>query len=484
MRKKILLALTIIAVISVTSIFIFSESKNQHQPITATVQRGAFEILVYSSGQLEAQNSENIVIPDKLRDRNLRVNEIKITDLVEEGTVVDSGEYVASLDHKVLEEMIVSAQEDLEQRIVYFEDAKMDSSLTLSNNRDLITNAKEDVEEMKIILDESVYESPAIIRKAEMDLDKAKRKLVQEIKGYKLKIRQASARVGRYYIEVKQRQSRLNLLNEAYKTLDIKAPHPGMVIYVKDRSHEKIKIGSTVSPWNPIIATLPDLSSMLSITYVNEIDISKIDIGQKVKIGIDALPKKMLEGEVVSVANIGQPMPKSDAKVFEVKIEVFGKVDDLKPAMTTSNIIQTGIYPDTLYIPSESVFENDSMQFVFLEKNNSIVKKVIDLGAENENFVIVNKGLIEGDILMLSLPVNYENLKIEGMDLYREIKKRKAKEIEEAKTAIEKDKNKPYDTIDQPALEDQKTNKKGKNGSVKLKNKAVTKAVRHGKKIK
>ena len=55
---------------------------------------------------------------------------------------------------------------------------------------------------------------------------------------------------------------------------------------------------------------------MLSTTYVNEIDISSIKVGQKVILGIDAMPEKELEGEVVSVANIGQPMPRSDAKVF------------------------------------------------------------------------------------------------------------------------------------------------------------------------
>jgi HlyD family secretion protein len=90
----------------------------------------------------------------------------------------------------------------------------------------------------------------------------------------------------------------VNKLNEVYHSLVISAPKSGMVIYGKDRTREKIKVGSTVSPWMPVIATLPDLSSMLSLTYVNEIDISKVQIGQKVNLGIDALPGTMLEGEL------------------------------------------------------------------------------------------------------------------------------------------------------------------------------------------
>ena len=450
MKKKLLITLIVLVVISVSAFLFLSGTSSESLYITSNVQRGPFEILVYTSGQLEAQNSENIVVPDNLRDRNIRIYEIKITDLVEEGTVVDSGQYVASLDHKAVEEVLTTAQEDLETAINNFEDAKMDSNLTLSNNRDLITNAREEVEEMQIILDESVYESPSVIRKAEMDLDKSKRKLKQEIKGYELKKRQAESKVERTKIEMRQRQNRVDKLMEVYKSLEIMAPKSGMVIYGKDRMREKIKVGSSVSTWSPVIATLPDLSSMLSITYVNEIDISKVKTGQKVTLGVDAMPEKELEGEVVSVANIGQAMPKSDAKVFEVKIRVFGEVNDLKPAMTTSNVIQTGVYEDTIFIPSDAVFENDSMQYVYLDKNSKIVKQVVDLGDQNENFMLVRKGLKEGDKLLLTVPDNDEDLAIEGMDLYQEMKARKAKEEEEARKAIEEDKSKPLKLNNKP----------------------------------
>ena len=449
MNKQYLLVAAIAVIVLLSAFFVLTRAEDETIKISTTVTRGPFEILVYSSGQLEAQNSENIEVPQSLRDRDIRIYEIKITDLVEEGTVVDSGDYVATLDQKAVEEVLTAAKEELEQILNEYEDAKMDSNLNLSNFRDQITNAKEDVEEKKIILDESVFESPSIIRKAEMDLDKAKRLLEQEIKGYELKKRQAVSKVERKKIELRQLESRVNKLNGVYHSLVISAPKAGMVIYGKDRTREKIKVGTSVSSWMPIIATLPDLSSMLSITYVNEIDISKVKTGQKVSLGIDALPDRVLEGEVVSVANIGEPMPKSDAKVFEVKIRVFGEVDDLKPAMTTSNIIQTATFGDTLFLPSEAVFRNDSMQFVYLEKNG-IVKQIVDLGDQNENFFLVREGLKEGSSVLLTEPENAENLKIEGLEIYHKILERKLREEEEAKKAVEEDKNKPFELKAKP----------------------------------
>jgi HlyD family secretion protein len=431
MRKKIIVASIVLIILSAAAFLIFAGTGNENSYLTTTVQRGSFEILVYSTGQLEAQSSENILVPEVLRNRNIRIYEIKITDLIEEGTVVDSGDYVASLDHKAVEEVLVTAQEELEQALNSFEDAKMDSNLTLSNYRDQIINAREEVEEMQIVLDESVYESPAVIRKAEMDVDKAKRKLEQEIKGYDLRERQAISRVERSAIELRRRRDRVSLLHEVLQSLRIHAPKNGMLVYGRDRTREKIQVGSNVSAWSPVIATLPDLSSMQSLTWVNEIDISKVKVGQNVILGIDALPDREMEGEVISVANIGQPMPRSDAKVFEVRIQVFGEVDDLKPAMTTSNIIQTGTWVDTLFIPAEAVFRNDSLNYVFLEKNGAHVKQIVDLGDENENYFLVKKGLEENDRILLNVPDNAEDLTFEGIDIYQEIKERNLREKEE-----------------------------------------------------
>ncbi len=427
MKKKILVFVVAVAVI-VSAFFLLSGSKESVPYITVEARKGSFEVLVYTTGQLEAENSENILVPEELGGRNVRIYEIKITDLIEEGSQVDEGDYVGSLDHKAVEEVLVNARLELEQALNEFEDAKMDSNLNLSNARDQIVNAREQVEQMQIILEESKFESPAVIRKAEMDLEKAKRTYDQEIKGYALKQQQAATRVNRSQVNLSQREARVNELEVAYRSLNIYAPRSGMLIYAKDRFGQKIRIGATVSRWMPIIATLPDLSQMISVTFVNEIDISKVKPGQKVTIGIDAFPEKQLQGEVITVANIGQPMPRSDAKVFEVRIRIEGSDPDLRPAMTTSNVIQTGSYNDEIFIPSDAIFQNDSIRFVFLQKNNAIVRQIIDIGDENENFTIIRNGISEGDKILINRPEHPDDLPLVGLEILEEIRKREAEQ--------------------------------------------------------
>ena len=419
MNRKRILIISSVSIALLAFVFFSRSGKSGEVEITCRVKKGPVEIKVHTSGQLESENSENIVLPAVLSGQNVRIYEIKITDLVEEGTVVDSGQYIATLDHKVIEEVLTAARLELETTAALIEDAKLDSNLSLSNYRDVIVNSKSAVEEQKIVLAESVYESPSVIKKAEMDVTKATRKLDQDITGLEMRQKQLSSQMERRNIDFRLKQKRVEDLLKLYDALIIKAPKPGMVIYAKDRYGIKIQIGSILTPWSPIIATLPDMTKMISETYVNEIDIAKVKVGQKATLSIDAFPDKELKGEVISVANIGQPMPKSDSKVFLVNIRVFGSDHDLKPAMTTGNVIQTGSYTNKLFVPAESVFETDSTKFVYL-KRKDIVRQIVDLGDENENYIIVNKGVKDGDVLLLNEPEKLDNIETNGWEIYNE----------------------------------------------------------------
>ena len=425
MSKKNILLIAIPAILLITVYFFFRKVETDNNQVTVSVKRGTFKALVFSSGQLESEKSESINIPEKLKDRNLRIWELAITHMIDEGTQVDSGDYVATLDHKAVEEQIKLAQDDMDRMLSEYEDSKIDSSLNLDNQRDVIVNARLDMAEKKIIMDENVYESPSIKKKAGMDLDKATRKLEQEQNAYVLKKQQEVNKVDRKYINYRQVLDRSTGLQELFNSLEIKAPKSGILTYFKFPWGEIVKTGSKVGPYNSIIATIPDMTNLISRTFINEIDISKVKVGQQVKLGIDAFPDKQLPGEVISVANIGQAMPNSDAKVFEVKIKIFGKDKELKPAMTTSNAIEAGTFKDTLMVASDAVFENDSLKFVYLGKENP-VKQIVWLGEENENYVMIRKGLKENDVVWLSEPKNAEELKYKGLDIYAEMLKEKA----------------------------------------------------------
>lgn len=438
-RKRIFIFSGIVLAVLI-SVVLFSSTENQEALLTTKVQRGPFDIRIFSSGQLESENSQNIEAPEKMKDRSLRIYELTITDLIEEGTLVDSGDYVATLDHKIVEEQLKTVQDEMERNLTELQDAKIDSNLTLSNQRDQIVNASLDLIEKKIEMEQSIYESPAIQQKKKMDYDKAQRRYEQEKKSLDLKQQQQANNVNRRFINYRQLQDREKGLYELLNSLVVYAPKSGILTYMKHPWGEIVSVGSMISMYRGTIAKIPDMSNLISRTFINEVDISKVKKGQPVEIGIDAFPEKKLSGEVVSLANVGQAMPNSDAKVFEVKIKIFDKDEDLKPAMTTSNLISAGSYSDTLFIPSDAVFHNDSLQYVYV-KERSIRKQIVSLGDQNENFVLIKEGLKEGDEICLVEPSNGPEMKLEGLEIYTRMKQEEEEEKKLAEQEREKNRN-------------------------------------------
>lgn len=447
-KKLLLIAAVMVVILAIGFLIINKKRGNTGTEIEVPVIKGEFESLVYATGQLQASQSVSINVPDELSSRRLRIYEIKVTHIVDEGTVVDSGGYVASLDHSAIAELLVKAREDLQKTLDALDDAKIDTSINLSNLRDELLNAKVSVETKRLVVEQSVYESPAVKRQAALDLERAERDLEQQHRNYDLKKKQDEYKVQRAREEMRREQEKVDDILKLFEALEVKAPQAGMVIYSLDRFGKKIKAGSTVSRWAPQITELPDLSTMISKTYINEIDISKIKKGQSVEVGIDAFPEKRFKGEVTSVANIGQAIPGGDSKVFEVTIQIQGSDPDLRPAMTTMNVIKTAILTDVLYIPQDAIFSNDSISYVYRLKGGDKMRQIIEKGEENENFVVIRQGLDENDRILLTMPADNNTWPLNGLEIFEQIKQKKLEELEQMKHPAK-------DTVSAPILKGQ-----------------------------
>lgn len=373
-----------------------------------------FEVIITTTGELQAKNSIDIMGPQGARKAG--IYQMKITRLVPEGTYVNEGEFVAELDKSDLLSKVKEVEINLQKYQSQFTQAKLDCTLTLSQSRDEMINLKYAMEQRKLEKEESIYESPSTIRQTEIEFEKSERAFQQSENNYQTKVQQATAKMREAEADLFKEQQKYADFQELFSEFTIAAPSNGMVIYYREYDGKKRTIGSTISPWGPEVATLPDLSKMESVTYVNEVDIQKIKKGQKVRISLDANPDKVLTGEVTKVANIGEQRPNSDSKVFEVKIEV-NEIDSLlRPAMTTSNQIVITSLPQALYVPLETVHTEDSLTFVYKRDGNNAIKQEVRLGLMNENHAVVEDGVGLEDELYLSIPEDSEELPVNRLD--------------------------------------------------------------------
>jgi multidrug efflux pump subunit AcrA (membrane-fusion protein) len=402
MKKKLIIGifLLVVAVVAILMLRI-PDTGRTSSLLTAKVQHGDFEIPVRTTGELQAKKSVEIRGPEALRNRSLGIREVKILDIVPEGTVVDSGDYVARLDKTEALSKLKDIEDELEKRRSEYIKTRLDTAMELKKLRNQLIDLRYTLEEKRIKVDQSQYEPPATQRQARIELERARRELRQSRENYGLEVEQAQARMNEVQINLAKQRRKKKQMEDMLNQFTIYAPQTGMVIYKKDWSGKKRKAGSTISPWDLTVATLPDLTALNSRTYVNEIEISRVEKGQPVRIRVDAFPDKQYTGEVTDVANIGQELKNTGAKVFEVVITLHTTDSILRPSMTTSNEIITGRYSDVMYLPLEAVHTRDSTHYVFAGNPG---KKQVLIGPSNEDHVIIREGLQKGQRVYLSIP--------------------------------------------------------------------------------
>lgn len=337
---------------------------------------------------------------------------IKIQDLVPEGTIVKKGDYVGKLDVSDVNAKILDAQLNLESAQSKFTQQQLDTILTLKQERNAIKDLSFNIEENRLELKQSIYEPPAIIRQLEINIEKFERDLNEKKEDYSIKKRQANAKMIEVGTEVSKITKKLDELIALQNAFTIYSNAEGMITYIKDWNGNKKKAGSTISPWEPAIASLPDLTKMESKTYSNEVDIRKIKKDLKVKVGFDAFPDIELDGIVTSVANVGESKQGSDIKLFQVLIKLNETNSNIRPGMTTSNKIQTYKEENVLTIPLEALFYKDSISYVYVKSGFSIHKKQVDLGLSNNDVIIIKNGLREEEIVYLNKPEDIDDKKI------------------------------------------------------------------------
>lgn len=407
-RARILIGAGVLLVLVAARLLLARGPAVADAAVVATVARGPFAATVTTSGELRAKESVQITAPAAAMQ--VGAWQMRISSLVPEGTVVKAGDVVAEIDRSTLGSRLTDVNLALQKAEAQYEQAMLDSTLTLSTAREAIRTDELDLEAKQLAKEQAVYEAPTVQRQTEIDFERAQRALAQARSDLQTRTEQAQAKMREMGTDVERQRNTQKQIQDVLAAFTIRAPAPGMVIYVREWNGKKRTAGSQVYAYEPSVATLPDLTHMESVTYVNEIDVRRIAVGQPVAVTLDADPTKHLTGKVASVANVGEQRPNTDAKVFEVHVTVLESDTTLRPGMTTGNAIETFRVADALYVPLEAMFSDSGVTYAFRETGSRIVKQEIAAGAMNDHDVIVERGLDKGDRVLMTPPADAARL--------------------------------------------------------------------------
>ncbi len=364
------------------------------------VKRGEFIIDIKERGELKAASSTSVGVPSRVW------GSIRIVHVIEDGTFVKEGDVLVQFDTSEFLNRVKERENILENAKAELASLKATNKSSMKEIENSYLTQTYSYEQAKINFEQMKYEAPARRREEELNFKKAELSLQQAKEKIESQKVIFDAQEKKAELKVKQEQMRYDEAVQQLESLTVKAPKDGMAVLQKIRSSngglEKVKVGDT--PYRGMeLVSIPDLSVMLVQTQVNEVDISRVAVGQRVIITLDALEEGTFLGTITSVATLARTEPGSDVKVFDVVVTVDERSEELKPGMTAQCQIFVDTVPDVLFVPLESMFEREDTTVVFVKHRGFEMTKV-KLGKKNNDYIIINEGLAEGDEVALRDP--------------------------------------------------------------------------------
>lgn len=197
---------------------------------------------------------------------------------------------------------------------------------------------------------------------------------------------------------------------------NIKSPIDGVVITKNAKAGDNI---STSTNTSNILMTVADMSKMIFYIEIDELDISRVQIGQSVDVTADALPDQQFAGVITQIASEG--VSENGVTTYEAKVTI-DQPGDLKPGMNTNAEIVVEERLDVLTVPVSAVKQIGGRSIVYVPEENAekeekgeqnqmnqgqtgavssapegTVEKEVVTGLSDNNNIEIISGLSEGD---------------------------------------------------------------------------------------
>lgn len=370
---------------------------------TVAVERGALVIGVEVSGEMKALDSVRVSPPSISGVWNY-----KIAMMAEEGGVSKKGEPVLMLDTTELKQRLDqkeaerdTANTQLKMKVSTSKMAREDEGLALAE-------AKAELRKADLKAEAPVGITAVIeLEKAKLDLALARKKVGFQKTKSKAAGRRDRSDIGRWRSKRDRAQQRVEEITGSIEGMAVKASRDGTVIYTANWRGEKKKVGDTAWRGEPIIS-LASLDEMEGQGEVDEVDVSKVAVGQLVSLRLDAQADVEIRGRIIEISRtVRRASPENPLKVASVRIELEdNEAVKLRPGMRFRGTVESERIEDALLLPLEAIVPTPDGPVVLLRAGLSTEEVPVELGHRTAELVEVLRGLDEGDEVVLPSEVS------------------------------------------------------------------------------
>jgi multidrug efflux pump subunit AcrA (membrane-fusion protein) len=374
----------------------------------ARVRRADFIISVRTRGAIKSAHSTILTAP--------QVPGLRIVHLADNGRPVKKGDVVVEFDPIQQEQNVIerttsvrSADGDIEQ---------MKATQVMNNEADSMNKMQAEYGVESSRLDASKAEVLSVVDGAknriqvgvmEGSLQQVKSVMNAHQVGNESDLARAGQRKNKAVAD-------LNLAASYLPQMQLRAPADG-IVNVLQNFRSQGTFGQTPPPFKEgdnawtgaAIAEIPELSEMYVDLSLEEVDRGKLQLGQAVRVRVDAIPDKEFGAEITWISPIAALIYKGGStpeKTFPARATLQKLDDRLRPGMSSTAEIIIERQPNQLLIPIRSSFDKDGKPAAYVQIGKQFLVRSIQVGRRNDEDIIVTGGLKEGETVTLESPAD------------------------------------------------------------------------------
>ncbi|WP_234124519.1 efflux RND transporter periplasmic adaptor subunit [Clostridium hydrogenum] len=246
-----------------------------------------------------------------------------------------------------------------------------------NQTKDVVANNSGTVQNLNVNVGDTVKQGDTLAKVQDDSLDQAVSKANLTVQQQQLQVNNAKNANDQQMQELtlQSDQNDLNSKIEQQNQMTLTAPIGGVVVAKNDNN------GDSVQPGKALL-TIADLSSMKVDVQVDELDISKVKVGQAADIKFDAISDKSYTGTVSSISQMGTTT--NNVTTYDVIVDV-NNPDGVKLGMTANVDIKVTSKADALTIPIEALIERNNKKYVMLKTNSTDSSSTQGSWSKNSN---------------------------------------------------------------------------------------------------
>ncbi|MFC2166834.1 efflux RND transporter periplasmic adaptor subunit [Acidobacteriota bacterium] len=389
-RKSVFFFLFLSTVLSVS--YQCGSSRNRKVDLkTFLVTQRSFSPVVTALGTVKPQVGAEVRmgarIPGKVE--HLRAN---IGDFVKKGQVIaelEKAELNANVEKRKAELNRARANLSAEEVLGPLGIEKLEAERNrLSSIRDL---DEREYERQKALFDDKLT-SQKILDQSREEFLIAIKDLEVSSKGLQLATNKLEEDLKQLKADVESAQAAVKIAEAELSYATLQAPISGIIASVSTQEGETVAVGLS----SPTFVTIIDLNRLHVETYVDEVDIGKIKIGQKASFSVEAFPSIDINGEVAAI--YPKAILRENVVFYNVVVKTLNSQQVfLRPEMTANVSIFLESREEVLTVPVASVKKSEGINYVFLFEKGKPVRQEVQVGLKLGRFIEIITGLKEGD---------------------------------------------------------------------------------------